>query len=41
VATALTVRQLVVGAQLLTSADAVARLLHELNDDLYRLAAEG
>jgi serine/threonine protein phosphatase PrpC len=40
VAAALTVRRLAAGAQLLTDADAVARLLHEINDDLYRLAAE-
>jgi serine/threonine protein phosphatase PrpC len=40
VAAALTVRRLAAGAQLHTDADAVARLLREVNDDLYRLAAE-
>lgn len=40
VAAALAVRRLAAGGHLLTGADAVARLLREVNDDLYRLAAE-
>jgi PPM family protein phosphatase len=40
VAAALTVRRLAAGAQRLTAAEAVARLLQEINDDLYRLADE-